>query len=102
MVFRTSIEFNKKGYREKCLTESGEFYYKKHFSKSKPGTQYAYSNIGAALAAIQSGAIGAQSHIANGFTALFIACGRCCPNPTSIDCWNCGWWNCSLNPERMP
>lgn len=102
MVFRTSIEFNKKGYREKCLTESGEFYSKKHFSKSKPGTQYAYSNIGAALAAIQSGAIGAQGHIANGFTALFIACGRCCPNPTSIDCWNCGWWNCSLNPERMP
>ena len=28
------------------------------------------------LAAIQSGAIGAQGHIANGLTALFIACGQ--------------------------
>lgn len=36
---------------KECLTESGEFYSKKHFSKSKPGTNYAYSNIGAALAA---------------------------------------------------
>lgn len=36
---------------KECLTESGKFYSKKRFSKSKPGTHYAYSNIGAALAA---------------------------------------------------
>ena len=28
------------------------------------------------LAAVQSGAIGAQGHVANGLTALFIACGQ--------------------------
>lgn len=34
---------------EKLLLSDGEYYHKDTFSKSKPGTKYTYSNVGAAL-----------------------------------------------------
>lgn len=43
--------------------------------KSKAEKIYSYWRA-STLAAIQTGALGAQNHIANGLTALFIACGQ--------------------------
>lgn len=36
---------------EECLAEQGKSYTKKRFAKKRPGTHYAYSNLGATLAA---------------------------------------------------
>jgi len=54
-LLASGIKKNKKlsmeQYFQKVLTSSGEWYSKNNFYKWAPGTQYEYSNIGAALAA---------------------------------------------------
>jgi hydroxymethylglutaryl-CoA reductase (NADPH) len=63
--------------------------------KTEPEKMYHYWRS-STLASIQSGAIGAQGHIANGLTALFIACGQ---DVASISEASVGLLRMELNDE---